>query len=364
MSAVPHCKIIAHSDSPHLSQVYTGFRLLQQAGALKLHYELGDCQLRGKALRQHAPPLGGLYVQLNDGHVVYYDVRDGADFDAEALDVADFYFKRSYSRADTPAQYSNKVMPLGLNYEIYPDKPSVADIRKWMSQPRLSKYFLRSAAQIATQLTGYPFLFVPTLSRVQAMPDVSSEPRILFMMHAWDPDEIADLPEATRADRRHVNAMRAECVSVLRQAFGERFYGGFAHSEYALKHYPDALLPDNQLAGKAKYLELLKNHAICIATTGLHGSIGWKFAEYVAFSRAIVSEQLAFEVPHGFQQGSHYLAFSTAQECAEVVARLMQDTALRTQLMQNNHAYYQHYLKPDQLVAHTLAVVSGSAHVS
>lgn len=39
-------------------------------------------------------------------------------------------------------------------------------------------------------------------------------------------------------------------------------------------------------------MRLMKQSRICIATTGLHDSIGWKFAEYVVAGRTIVIEPL------------------------------------------------------------------------
>lgn len=363
MSTLPQCRLLAHSDSPHLSQVHTGFKLLRQAGRIGLQYTFADCRWRNQLFLRKQPPLGGMYALLNDQHLLYYDVRDGADFDEMALATADVYFKRSYSLAQTPQAWQTKVKPLGLNYEIYPDKPDWDDVRQLLAQPSLSRYTLRHLARLLSQASKYPLLFVPTLSNIQALPDPDNEPRVLFMMHAWDPEEVADLPEAIRHDRHVVNQMRAECVRALRQTFGERFYGGFAHSAYACQHYPDALLPEHGVSDKASYLQILKNHPICIATTGLHGSVGWKFGEYVAFSRAIVSEKLLFPPPQGFAAGSHYLEFTSPDECVAAVSRLMTDTVLRQQLMQNNHAYYRQHLRPDKLVGHTLAQVPGGEHV-
>lgn len=39
---------------------------------------------------------------------------------------------------------------------------------------------------------------------------------------------------------------------------------------------------------------MVKESDICITTTGLHRSIGWKFAEYIAASKAIVTEKLNY----------------------------------------------------------------------
>jgi hypothetical protein len=91
-----------------------------------------------------------------------------------------------------------------------------------------------------------------------------------------------------------------------------------------------------------------------VATTGLHGSTGWKLAEYVAFAKAIVSERLVYEVPGAFAPGRNYIEFTSPEECLNGAVRLIEDGALRQQLMQNNAAYYRDYLRPDALVRNAL----------
>lgn len=91
-----------------------------------------------------------------------------------------------------------------------------------------------------------------------------------------------------------------------------------------------------------------------MATTGLHGSIGWKLAEYVAFSKAIVSEQLIYDVPGPFAAGRNYIEFTSPEECLNGALRLIEDMALRKQVMQSNADYYRDYLRPDALVRNAL----------
>ena len=80
--------------------------------------------------------------------------------------------------------------------------------------------------------------------------------------------------------------MRAQTIEILRETFGSRFNGGFIHTEYAERHFPRQLVADNRYSEQGAYIDLLRRHPICIATAGLHGSVGWKLGEYVAFSKA------------------------------------------------------------------------------
>jgi hypothetical protein len=106
----------------------------------------------------------------------------------------------------------------------------------------------------------------------------------------------------------------------------------------------------------------LRSHPICVATTGLHGSIGWKLGEYVAFSKAIVSEKLVFGVPGDFAPEKHYIEFSSPEGCVEAAVRLVENRDLRARLMSNNAAYYRKYVRPDSLINNALTVALGTSY--
>jgi hypothetical protein len=195
------------------------------------------------------------------------------------------------------------------------------------------------------------------LDNLEARPDFAAEPRVLFMARAWDTSHILD---PKQRDVVHaLNEMRAECVRSLRRELGSRFLGGLAHDAFASAHYRDVLLPDAGLANKRRYLEILKEYPICVATTGLNGSNGWKLGEYVAHSKAIVTEPLQHAVPGAFESPAHFLEFTTAEGLLDATTRLVEDRGLRCAMMMNNYRYYRAYLRPDALVLNSLATVLG-----
>lgn len=196
--------------------------------------------------------------------------------------------------------------------------------------------------------------FTPRLRIMESAPDYSSEPRILFMVDAWDPFDDPKRPREIIEERQHINDVRAECIRRLRNEFGERFYGGFRHNEYAVSNFKELLVEDVSLTARGQYLEYLRSFPICVATTGLHGSIGWKFAEYIAFSKAIIAETLNYELPGRIDDGVNYLSFKSPQGCVEAAARLYADHELRHRMMAANFRYYCGHLRPDALVLNTL----------
>ncbi|MDQ2747575.1 MAG: glycosyltransferase family 1 protein, partial [Acidobacteriota bacterium] len=190
---------------------------------------------------------------------------------------------------------------------------------------------------------------------MQAYPQFDALPKALFMARAWDTDLIED--KERKADVERINENRAECIRSLRKEFGTRFFGGLAPDDYALKHFKDCLLPDRSIAGKRRYLEILKQFPVCVATTGLNNSNGWKLGEYVAFSKAIVTEPLHFQVTGPFTKEVNYLEFTSSDQAVEAVARLFDDKVFRSEMMINNYRYYQSFIKPDSLILNTLSIV-------
>ena len=207
--------------------------------------------------------------------------------------------------------------------------------------------------------------FLPTIAHMSAPPVLAQEPRVLFMARAWDPaGEGAPLSAEDKAEREQINKTRARCIELLRKELGPLFYGGFARNTYAIQTYKELVLESPVSSGKKNYLSLLQHYPICIATTGLHGSIGWKLAEYVAFSKSVVSERLKPVVPCGFEPKRNYFEFDTPEECVRKTVQLIEDKSARQLMMENNWAYYNSHLSPDKLVCRTLNIARGMGTTS
>jgi hypothetical protein len=151
-----------------------------------------------------------------------------------------------------------------------------------------------------------------------------------------------------------LNDTRAGCIRLLRKRFGERFLGGLARSANALKRYPDCVVDEGISTRRRDYLARLRGYSICVATTGLCDSIGWKFAEYLAFGKAIVCEPMKFELPGPMAAGRNFLEFTTPEGCASAVGELLEDSAARERMMADNAAYFAEFGAPDAVVARAL----------
>lgn len=346
------CRIECGPFSAPLSQLFTGFALLARAG-------VAEVRLRQAASswRDLATVIG---VVLGDGTRLFYDVGDAAHIRGDALEWCDRYYKRSYAPSIAPDVSSPKVHPLGFNYAAYTHGDWRYRRMLWTALrtgPRGAPNTARSIAdasawlsRIARRPAGRRLCPVDAF---EATPSPRSQPRVLLLTRTWDATQVRGdlaLSEAWVA----LNEQRAACIRALRREFGGAALCGFAPSGDAVRDYPDCVMPDERMSAKRAYLELMQRSDICIATTGLAGSNGWRLGEYVASSRAIVSERLLSEVPGDFADGRNYLSFIDADGCIDAAVRLFEDRDRRLAMMEQNQRYYRAFLRPERLVLNTL----------
>lgn len=324
------------SNAAHYQQIFTGFEILAKQGVIDLR-----CKYGGR----------GVVAAVGD-HSIFYDVLDGCEVDENALASFDSYYKRSYSvQHHRKTSGYEKIKPLGLNYLVYPTFVSWQQLQRDYRYSRRIEHSPISKVQGLRQIVGSLANHLPgrASTRQLSSPPNDQPPRVLFLTRAWEP--ISSVRHEMPL-RQEINAIRAECISLLKERFGSACIAGFAPSAYAERRYPGLIAKVD--TSKRNYLKLLRDRAtVCVATTGLHGSIGWKFAEYVAFSKAIVSEPLFFSAP-GLNEGQHYLEFSDPRQCLQQVERLLNDPLTCMNMREANQQYYHKFLRPDQLIVRTL----------
>jgi hypothetical protein len=326
------------SNERHLSQIYTGLTMLHRLGQIELEQRIFPRP--PPATDPKCPPhlvhAKGWHCSLDSNGLRYYfDVHDSHEIDADALDSCDVYLKRGYVHTARNA----KVRALGLNYQVCADGFDLFELERRF---RLEGW--RPAARYFAhrQLTVSDFEAEPT----------TGEPRVLFLCRTWQPEP--GRGRERNAERVVINDGRAACIVALRKAFGERCIAGFAPSAYAQLRYPQAVVSDPSITERRRYVRLMRTTPICVATVGLHRSNGWKLGEYIASSRAIVSEELQHDVP-GLVRGRNYLAFKTTSECVDRVGELMESQAKRSAIAEANRDYYLTRLRPDRFIANAIS---------
>lgn len=355
MNALPknlECTLIAHANEHHLQQVYTGFAQLARKGEIRLRQILNPMPLMQPELAEHLVSIRETHLVVEVGGYRFgYDVHDSGYVPEDLLGQVDLLFKRSWEPKQVAASSRpERILPLGANLWVHADPPD------WHAVKRVflhrNKRFVIELARAFGMEKALRSVFTPRVADLEAAPPVDMPPRILFLAEAWDP--AGGVNPATTRERLQINQMRAQCMRGLREQFGELVTCGFRNSDFSRSAFPDLVVTDTTITSKYNYLQLVRAHPICICSSGLHRSVGWKFAEYLSMSRAIVSERLHMRLPGPMAAGVNYIEFADAEQCVAAVAELVHDKDRRAAMMQANHDYYLNWLRPDALVRRSL----------
>lgn len=322
--------VFVKSKLAHFSQIYCGLELMAKERTIDLKYHFD---------KNENINAGVLKLSV-DGKIIFIDIQDSNSFDKTLYDKATIYFKRMLLKTD--AEKFSKLQPYGLNYSA-------------MEKNNFLKYlFLKDHTYLKLSLKYYWFaglLFNMNDSiancyfkNFERSPKPFLKNLILFSTRLWDPDRNNE--DWKKKERHILNNQRMAMIRKLRLEYPSSFTGGISIDNFSLKTCPDILVPKS-FSHKKKYLKLLKKATICIANQGLEGSIGWKFAEYIANSAAILTTPIEeYELLGELKEGVHYLSYKSEDEFKDKLELLLNDKAKRTSMMNENHTYYKKYLHP------------------
>lgn len=342
------CELEYHK-SRHLNQVYAGFERLHRQNVIDLKVKKVD-MVDGEEMIAR--------VLVNANFRVIYDTHDGLNWikkEDEELNFnhfsklteeADCYFKRSYLPSLKRYVGPNcSYHPLGLNYNVIPDRKIIRDsVIQSLNRLKEPKTLYRNILNYNVEHL--------TASDYEYSPIVHKENKVLFLCRLWEYEKYNNAP-IFQAQIEEINESRIRSIRACKKTFGDRFVGGVYDDPTSQKYAPE-LIVSTDYTHKLNFLDLIKSCNICIGTTGLHNSIGWKMGEYVAASRAIISEPLQYELPGDFTAGKNFLEFENTDELVNRVDTLLSDKNKLKNMMVSNHNYYEEYVKPDKMILNSL----------
>ncbi|MBY6917959.1 hypothetical protein FDB64_12330 [Clostridium botulinum] len=328
-----------NSIAPHLQQLFCGFIELNKKNIIKLYVNRNiinnECFLKAKI----------------NGNTIIYDTADNGDYfikDSE-FEKCDYYFKRSYDKKRIIKKFGEiglkKIKPLGLNYLVYGNSSIINGIKG--NYIIKSKNLIKNIDNISSFKNYY-------MSDFENIPYYNKDFKINFFTRVWSDNNAVITNEKYREKLKKINDVRAECIRTCKKEFGDRFIGGLQRDDFSTKYYKDCIIEDESLVKRSIFLDNVKKSNICISTTGLHDSIGWKMGEYVAASRGIVSEKLMYEVPGEFSDGKNFLEFGDINQCLSSIYKLVDDKYYLEKMMFENWNYYHNNVRPDILVFNTI----------
>jgi hypothetical protein len=297
---------------------------------------------------------------------VCFDMADGDWLTGARTDLADVVFKRTLMPEVIVPYLRHRVLPYGLNYACRSGhegrllRYSAAEAANTIGDLRSRRHRL-TAARIAWPVVGplrlaradrHPDVRqsgIPRLvSQFEVGPDEAADLRVLFQTRAW-PEDVEGVPD----HHTQPNHQRATVIRALRRRLGGRFVGGFIPTAYARQHFPDCL--SDQPSDPISYLRAVRAAAIVVSTEGLKYSIPFKVPEFLAASRAIVSEPFRPLLPVPLVSGSHLVTFTEPEQCADVCERLLDHPDEVQALREGGWTYYRDEVRPDALMRNRLA---------
>lgn len=335
-----HLKII--SDSEHTSEIITGLLMLEEQGLI----ELSISQCYDQLFLYPHPHIVEICVL---GKVIAFDLLDGYNWDLDKtedyLDRVDFYFKRScLHEKNKIISLANrvKIHPLGFNYHVTHKNSPIDVVNKSIKAYIASFLGIKTSSYFTTSVFEAPANYK------------KENLKILFIPRLWKIDE--QLSESLNREREYINQMRIQIVRDLKNIYPHNFVGGIQYSEFAENICSDLIMP-RRYTKRSNYLNLMKSSDICIGSMGLHESISWKTAEYIAASRAIVNERFRYEIVGPFKEGVNYLSYNSVDQCIQHVSFLMEHPDVIYSMKKENERYYKEYLRPDKLVSNAIKSV-------
>ncbi len=329
--------------------------MLERAGMITLKLTKDDTFDIGRMSRPT------LKVLVDDRIKIVYDMFDGDTIYSDELNWSDLYFKRSFNSQQICSEIkSSKILPFGFYYLAYGPNDHYHHRIYWALSSKITKpeikelvvQFMRNSYLASRFFNMSNGRYVSNFANFEQIPRFDKEPKIIFFARLWDPNRSKSKPLID--ERIQMNENRVNIIKMLKREFGNLFMGGLERSDFTLNNYPDLLVKDKMATKKNVYLHHLRQASIGISTSGLLKSNGAKIAEYIAGSKAIVSEKLNFQVPGNFQNKLNYYEFSTVDECIDNVSFLVNNKEQRYEMTRRNFLYYQEYLRPDMLVLNSL----------
>lgn len=339
-----HVHVPLKSNARHLQQMYTGLETLHKQGLIKLSYS------------NRSQKENNVYTDIIIGEKrVVIDCKDSVQIEMKDYEECDFYFKRSLS----PSHYENfsKLEPFGLYFEVYPSIRSIFTIKRFLEFSKNTPIDKVKSIVKAIDVSNI-LSYLPRVEDFFSQDETVEDIPILFFTRLWNPyiDREFELSDEETRDRERINALRIDCLRALRLEFGEDSAVGLLDDEFSRRLAPDLILPPSS-TDQRNYFKLVKRSKVCITSTGLHGSIGAKFSEYLALGKLILSEPFEHVLENPVKEGVNYLSYSSPKECVEKVKSMLvtgKDTEAMTYA---NRQYSAKHLLPDQIMRRVIEKV-------
>lgn len=291
----------------------------------------GPITFSSKDFPELAGPRDGMAVRCPDGRRLFLAADDSSELNQEALDWADVYGKVNLHPDSPKSQREGLLVPIGPTFGI-----------RYGSLVGTLGNSAKAWAAGGTSFAGLAPRMKAALRHWgqrdhldKFTPRGESESRYLFLAATYWVNHPAD------------NAERVVAYEELKRVPGLDIEGGL------VPNGPHDL-PDH-LVGPSwefdQYVERLGRSVIAVNTHGVHGCLGWKLGEFLAFGKAIVTTPPRHVMPGDFLHGeqAHFVSGAPGS-WARALSEIVENPGYRRHLEAGSRRYFEQHVAPTAVI--------------
>lgn len=263
---------------------------------------------------------------------IFISSHDSPEIDWTAVEWSDVYGKLNLTFEDYKKDRTGKIVPCGPNLGV----------RAWGAREALwtaAKTYLKSRNAIALRphIQGYLRQWKYRIAEEDYVPGDSIGNYVFFNASLWKEDV-------------ETNEDRARFIRACKRVKGLEFEGGF-------KPRPDRDVPgyEEEVCYRpysfSEFLEKTRRSAVVFNTPAVMQCHSWRFGEYFALGKAIISTPLAREVAGPLTHGKNiHFVDGSVESVEEAIREIIANPSYRKRLENGAREYYLSWIKSDRMI--------------
>jgi hypothetical protein len=294
-----------------------------------------------------------VFVRLNfrngSNKLLAFDFHDSnVFFSKEALEKADFYFKRTYTEKEVrqiSEKYAKRILSMGIPFMLRPDKilhfnklKNLHFIHSLKCNLKFDREIFKNFTTIIKRhmLQWQSFVKTRKLSEFENLIKAKELTSVFYQKRFF--------PNERNEDTQLVHQQRIAIVRLLKKDFQKYFVGGIKEDKNLPEKFKDCA---SSIEGSQnQFLKAMQECGICIYTRGLGNSIGWTLPEFMSQGKAIIAEKQKVIFPQPLIHGKHLLYFDTFEELNDMIQQLIDQPELVKELSKESRSYYDEFISP------------------
>lgn len=300
---------------------------------------------------------------------ILLDLHDGDTTDDKYYEQFNIIFKRSIDpQVLSKRKEASKFQPYGLNYLSTCKgnpyfSPNANNIWKFFTSKealiRLTKNLINKYSNYlpinrkTVDLLDYSYFdYIPRKKTID----------VLFLTRLWFPYDIFNTENKIKdAFKKHpeliktynLDLLRISVIKYLNSQHDLKSVAGISHTSNLLSEHKN-LTVNGDITQRRNFISLARESKICVTTTGLWDSIGWKFGEFINLGCVVLTESNVHIVKENLVLNQNYFEFNNLDDFKNKINILLGDNDLLDKVASNNILYACKHLKPDCLMSDIL----------